>query len=187
MQDTTAAASAMSSGGDEDVRKWEQQIQTAMNFFDRMTHWSVAARKSKEVVTRLFEASKGLGEFNATQQQQQQQQHQQHPMLSQAQQSNEPSMSGADTNTYGAAQPNGFETNPNNINGMPGQSMWGLSPNGDAAMNNFWWDDMMWDFPLEGPEVPETSGTGFGIGDVDWFSTFDGQDGVPQTWDFTQQ
>lgn len=192
MPDAAGSASAMSSGGDDDVRKWEQQIQTAMAFFDRMTHWSVAARKSKEVVSRLYEASKGLSEYNAMQQQHQQQQHEQHHqqqqiMLAQAQKFNGTALNEAGGDNYAATQPVELGSTQSNVDGMAGQSMWGLSPNGDAAMNNFWWDDMMWDFPLEGPEMPENSGTGFGMGDVDWLSTFDGQNSNEQTWNFTQQ
>ncbi|KAK5682042.1 hypothetical protein LTR17_027412 [Elasticomyces elasticus] len=43
---------------DEDVEKWKLQIETALRFFDKMRSYSVAAAKSKDVVERLYEASK---------------------------------------------------------------------------------------------------------------------------------
>lgn len=158
-----------STGLKEDADKWRRQIETAINFFDRMTHWSVAAKKSRDVVSRLYEASKQLQQYNSTAQthiphqqfKQQQQQHRQAPT--------QVNLDHFDFPTE--TQMPGLENHQN--------SFWGLSPDGDAAMNLFW-DHMQWDdLPVVDPNMPEASGTGFGVGDVDWFAfTGDGMNGL---------
>lgn len=53
-------------------------------------------------------------------------------------------------------------------NGQYGtQSVWGLSPNGDAAMNSFW-DDMMWDTFPEMPDASGVNGVVPGLDQFDW-------------------
>lgn len=164
---------------EEEVQNWRHQIETALQFFDRFTRWSVAAKRSKDVVARLYEASKQLGEANAANRAPAQAFHQQQP--SQA----GPAGLLSPSNNMQGAQGLDFAENlqsfmPDIGTGLPVQSTWGLSPNGDAAMTNFWFDDMMWDFPAAGTDMPENSGTGFGGCEFDWFST---QDGDFQTWD----
>ncbi|MCJ1479561.1 hypothetical protein MMC13_008247 [Lambiella insularis] len=44
---------------------WRQQIEAALELFDRMADWSLAARRTKEVVSRVYEASKGCNAPNA--------------------------------------------------------------------------------------------------------------------------
>ena len=64
------------------------------------------------------------------------------------------------------------------MNPTPGQGAWGLSPNGDAAMNSFW-DDMMWDtFPQMDAAVPGLDGQG--IEQFDWLPV--GDQAGDQTW-----
>ena len=55
-----------------------------------------------------------------------------------------------------------------------------MSPNGTAAMNSFWFDDMMWDLPAADLEMLENSGTGFGFSDFDWLGGGDGPRGDEQ-------
>jgi len=40
------------------VREWQRQIQLVLEAFEGMTVWSLAARRSKEVVSKMYEASK---------------------------------------------------------------------------------------------------------------------------------
>ncbi|KAL1641817.1 hypothetical protein SLS58_005859 [Diplodia intermedia] len=42
----------------DEVAKWRSQIEMALSFFDRMERYSVAAKKSREAIARLAEASK---------------------------------------------------------------------------------------------------------------------------------
>lgn len=179
----------------EDVRNWQHQIETALAFFDRMEHWSVAAKKSKEVVARLYEASKQLSEYNASRR---------HLRQADAQrQDNDQLLPG--NASFATGQKPAFNTTMspdfaagNTQNFIPGSAdtsmaappgVWGLSPNGDAALSNFWFDDMQWDFPMAESGMPEDSGACFGASELDWFSTFVTQDGGGvsggdfQSWD----
>lgn len=175
-QTTQAVDSRASDQLEEDMRNWRQQIEMALSFFDHFTCWSVAAKRSKDVVTRLYEASKQIDELNAL--------HKLPVQVTQQQQESQISSTGLlspMTNMQGSGELD-FTDNPQNflINanmGLVGQSTWGLSPNGDAAMTNFWFDDMMWDFPTAEFEMPENSRTGLGGCEPDWFSTLDSQEG----------
>ncbi|THW73343.1 hypothetical protein D6D18_10259 [Aureobasidium pullulans] len=137
-----------------DISEWQAQVEKALDFFERMGPWSAAASKSKDVVSRLYEASKHL-------------------------------TSAQDASTWTTTQPLNFDTattvlafNQNNTvennqlpiqpAGMGPEDVWGLSPNGAAAMNNFWFDDMMWDVPMADPDMLENTGTGFGFNELDW-------------------
>ena len=153
-----------SGGGDEDAEKWRQQIETALFFFDKMQRYSVAAKKSKDVVQRLYEASKHISQLHT-------QQHHQPPVNSLYHQN-----SGSKKKTN-PADPAGtpFSTNPANqshlqsqhLSGNPtfGQPIWGLSPNRNAVMETIW-DDMMWE---TFPEIPEVApGWTPGLDQFDW-------------------
>lgn len=152
-----SASSPNLAGGEEDADKWRSQIETTIAFFDRMTHWSLAAKKSKDVVARLYEASKQLSQYNANQLQQQRQQQQ-----AQEYQQQEPS---AD-NGY-----NMLQFGQDGMLDLNGQNIWSLSPGGDAAMDNFW-NEMQWDssYTTAGAEMPDCSGYGFGFDDLDWMN-----------------
>lgn len=125
------AASATPTGSDDDIEHWKAEIEKAISFFKKMEHWSVAAKKSGDVVQRLY---------NATQYVQSQQQ---------AGMGNQsiPLASGTDSfaPTLDPGDPSNF---PQNY-GMDVTTGWGISPNGEAAVNEFW-NDMMWDsFPSD--------------------------------------
>lgn len=130
--------------GRGDVCKWRLQIETAIAFFDRMQHFSVAAKKSRDVVKRLYEASKYVGQYT-TQQAQKQKDKGNQRRVDHANQSFD----------FAIPPPAAFVTTGNmsfaafnrGQDMSVATSIWGLSPNGDAAMDSFW-DDMMWDtFP----------------------------------------
>ncbi|KAI5923647.1 fungal-specific transcription factor domain-containing protein [Camillea tinctor] len=63
------------------VPDWQKQVETILELLEAMEDWSLAARRSREVVWRMYEASRQLDTAAASasplQQQQQQQQHQQ--------------------------------------------------------------------------------------------------------------
>jgi hypothetical protein len=155
-------------GSDDDVQKWKMEIEKAIEFFDRMNRWSVAARKSRDVVQRLYDATRFISSHNvqALPQQQQQQHeqpsHDQHPVQQQ----------GAD---YGAPLPAAFNTlDPTNFpphygveeyTSIPG---WGVNTNGQAATVEDFWQDMMWEnFPRDMPDSTATFAEG--IDSVDWW------------------
>ncbi|THZ51055.1 hypothetical protein D6C90_02052 [Aureobasidium pullulans] len=155
-----------------DIPDWQAQVEKALDFFERMKPWSAAASKSKDVVSRLYEASKHL-------------------------------TSAQDASTWTTTQPLNFNTATtvlafNQINtaennqlpiqpaGMNTEDVWGLSPNGAAAMNNFWFDDMMWDVPMADPDMLENTGTGFGFNELDWLSNLGTQRNEDPPWSFEQ-
>ena len=118
----------------KDMEAWQNLVEKALNFFERMDRWSAAAKKSRDVVSRLYEASKILASERSNQR-----------LFDHRLRVNDnPANLGAIADS---------QTNLSDIHGnaqlpMPGSEMitediWGLSPNGTAAMNNFWFDDMM--------------------------------------------
>lgn len=156
-------ATTAPTGGDEDEDKWRAQIEQALAFFDRMRPWSVAAKKSKDVVERLYEASRHVADYQT--------QFHRHQAFSQAgfspaqQQSQQ--LQPLDT-VNGQAfssplnMPAPLQFSPSQAPmathhdnpAMGGSGIWGLSPNGEQAMNIFW-DDMMWDtFPTAMTDDP---------------------------------
>ena len=156
--ESTEAAAYATTGGDEDVDKWREQIETAIRFFDRMRRWSVAAKKSKDVVERLYDASKHVHQFHEYQIQQQSAgpiSQQRHLNPSHVFTTHNPSFGD------GFATQSQLQTQTPGPNAGQGQSIWGLSPNGNAAMESFW-DDMMWE---TFPEIPDTFP---GLEQFDW-------------------
>ncbi|KAK4632622.1 Lactose regulatory protein LAC9 [Fulvia fulva] len=146
-------ASAIIPGSDEDTAKWKHEIERSIQFFDRMQHFSVAARKSRDVVQRLYDATKYVSEHHAQLHQQQQ------DMLRRRHSAAHPQPLNTDTmGAYEAvADPNHMALNApdmvQNYAFMPARA-WNMSPNAEAAMNEFW-DDMMWDtLPTD---LPDTS------------------------------
>ncbi|KAK6412654.1 hypothetical protein LTR95_017946 [Oleoguttula sp. CCFEE 5521] len=159
-------------GNDEDEDKWRAQIEQAMAFFDRMRPWSVAAKKSKDVVERLYEASKHINDYNTQLQRTQ--------TFSQAGFSPASQVTSLDSSISRSFASPGltismppqmhFDNTPTPLGNHPGlngnNGMWGLSPNGEAAMNCFW-DDMMWDtFPST--TLQDDSMAGPPMGEFDW-------------------
>jgi hypothetical protein len=47
------------SGNTSMVREWQRQIEIVLECFADMADWSLSARRSREVVSRMYEASKG--------------------------------------------------------------------------------------------------------------------------------
>ena len=150
--ESTEGGADATTGGDEDADKWRAQIETAIRFFDKMRSWSVAAKKSKDVVERLYDASKHVHQFHEYQLQQQQST----SYLSQQRRS-DPSHVFNTKNAGGASFGSNFapqfqfQSQTPGPSAAPKQSIWGLSPNGNAAMESFW-DDMMWE---TFPEIPD--------------------------------
>ena len=129
-----------------------------------MRRYSVAAKKSKDVVERLYEASKHINPGHD-----QQPQHQETIRLQQRQnltpgQAQNTRHAGSDPFISSFASNRQFQNQPSDQNPAFGQSIWGLSPNGNAAMESFW-DDMMWE---TFPEMSEAPNWGPGLDQFDW-------------------
>lgn len=151
-------------GGDEDADRWRTQIETAMTFFERMQRFSVAAKKSKDVVKRLYDASKHVRQYHEAFYLQQQLQHNQQQQAS-------PTLGFGDmTSVSGVFDMPGVTNNmPFNVTyGSQNDHLgWGLSPNGDAAMTSFW-DDMLWDTFPEMPDGMDATGFAPRTDGYDW-------------------
>lgn len=162
-----------------DMHEWKALIEKAIQFFERMNRWSVAAKKSRDVVSRLYEASKVLSsdEFE-------------HSLSAQVQsiRVNNPSLNLGTVVNSETDQIDAFENTqlPYSISDMMTEDIWGLSPNGAAAMNNFWFDDMMWDVPVADIDMFENTGNGLSYSELDWLASLDTQTGSDQTWQFQQ-
>ncbi|KAF2162135.1 hypothetical protein M409DRAFT_27518 [Zasmidium cellare ATCC 36951] len=129
-------------GSDDDVDKWRREIELSIDFFGRMTRWSVAARKSRDVVQRLYDATKYVSEHHAQLHQQQEEMMQRKDSVP-AVQPPESTMTSQGTllspigESYGvpfASHDHAF------VQPQP----WITNPNAEAAMNDFW-DGMMWE------------------------------------------
>ncbi|CZT19019.1 uncharacterized protein RCC_04864 [Ramularia collo-cygni] len=150
-------------GTDNDVEHWKLEVEKAIVFFKRMERWSVAARKSGDVVQRLYDATKYVSQYN---------QQQQAPSGGHA--------ISTDSNRVMLAGP----YDPNDTGnfsqdyGMNLSTGWGISPNGEAAVNEFW-NDMMWDsFPSDANfVVDQTDWWQQNVEDQDW-SQWPGEEGV---------
>ncbi|KAI5204509.1 hypothetical protein E4T39_03604 [Aureobasidium subglaciale] len=162
------------------LQEWQAQIEQALQYFERMTRWSTTAKKSRDVVSRLYEASKHLADqefrsrFSAREQ-----------FL---QVSNQPpgldpvaTNRDADQSTLENVQTSMATSN------LLTEDIWGLSPNGAAAMNNFWFDDMMWDIPAADTDMFDNTGTGFAYNELDWLSSLNYQNGGDQGWQYQPQ
>ncbi|KAJ4360463.1 uncharacterized protein N0V89_001026 [Didymosphaeria variabile] len=138
----------------EETQKWCASIETALTFFARSKPWSIAAKRSLDAVSRLYQAYKMQfpaqpGSLGAQQVP--------NPNIPQF----APDMQGLSGFAYGAAAPvpdYGFAMNAN-PDMMEG---WGRDPN-MANISGFW-DDMMWDTNL-----PDMLDAPFGMaGDFDF-------------------
>ncbi|KAK5999564.1 hypothetical protein QM012_005417 [Aureobasidium pullulans] len=162
-----------------EIYEWQALIEKALHFFERMNRWSVAAKKSRDVVSRLYEASKMLasGDFDYSFTAQDQPIRVNNPPLS----------LGTVLNSQSDA-PSLYENNqiPNLTSDMMTEDIWGLSPNGAAAMNNFWFDDMMWDVPVADIDMFENTGNGLSYSELDWLASLDAQTSGDQSWQFQQ-
>jgi hypothetical protein len=177
-------------GSTEDAEKWRGQIETAIQFFSTMERWSVAAKKSKDVVQRLYDASKHVRQYHEAFYLQQQLTHTQQQQQSPPQGFGDVATSLDVFNMPGVT--NHMQCAPPAAEQAPrfGQGVWNLSPNGEAAMNSFW-DDMMWDTM---PDAAMNAGlAGQGVDQFDWMNiagqpgdaAYGGQDWTD--WNFNEQ
>lgn len=168
--DSAASSAAIN---DECEDQWRMQIETAIAFFDRMRPWSIAAVKSRDIVSRLYQASQHVAEYQG------------HFIRPQAHQMQSLAPLGLCPGPYFSLDTNFHNTfsSPstaeNKLHFSPSQlpmnrdgpamppNYWGLSPNGDARMNVFW-DDMMWDsFPSAMTDDPRL-GSQMASQEFDW-------------------
>jgi hypothetical protein len=155
-----------------DMKEWQALVEKALRFFEKMNRWSAAAKKSHDVVSRLYEASKILASQEPDRSLHTQSQHV--PLNLGAivdSQINQP-------DAHGHIQPP--------VSDMITEDIWGLSPNGAAAMNNFWFDDMMWDVPVTDTDMFGNTGTGFAYSEFDWMAGLNTQSTGDQSWQFQQ-
>ncbi|TKA63160.1 hypothetical protein B0A55_10178, partial [Friedmanniomyces simplex] len=170
------AATDATTGGDEDVDKWRAQVEIAIKHLDSMQRFCHTAKKTRDVVQMLYDASKHVRQYQEAFYAQQQLLHRrQHQEQSPPQgfgagdvasSMDVYSMPGGVTNTqlsYGAP--------PSVPSAQLGHSAWGPSPNGDTAMGSFW-DDMMWD------TIPEMADPGAGGALAPGLEQFDWVPGV---------
>ncbi|KAK0886636.1 hypothetical protein LTR02_017961, partial [Friedmanniomyces endolithicus] len=142
---------------DEDVEEWKTQIETALRFFDKMRSYSIAAAKSKDVVQRLYEASKHCARHR-------EQLSQPHDSVQQGSTALEASQALETTaNSSNETLHADSTTNPGQ---QPAAALEGSfggppNPNGDAAMESYW-DDMVWG------TLPEAEDWMQGIDQFDW-------------------
>ncbi|KAF2194518.1 hypothetical protein K469DRAFT_725838 [Zopfia rhizophila CBS 207.26] len=125
----------------EEAEKWIASIETALAFFELSNPWSIAAKRSMDAVSKLYEAYKvqlsEQGQLNHS-----------HPHFNP---NNVPSMEGTfDYNTV--PDVGGLSMSPGAVGN------WGADPSTMGNLNGFW-DDMMWDTNL--PDMLETP---FGLG-----------------------
>lgn len=125
----------------EEAEKWRASIEIALEFFERSKPWSIAAKRSQDAVSRLYQAYKAqfLEHGHAVQQAHQH------------------------FNNHGAPQMDGhfdYSSVPDvaALSMNPGAAgTWNTDPHAVQHINGFW-DDMMWDTNL-----PDMLDTPFGL------------------------
>lgn len=148
----------------EETARCCASIETALDFFARSKPWSIAAKRSLDAVSRLYNTYKLQSQFAA----QAQTLHNQNGMAPFAQDHLQVQALGHGhaAFAYGAPQPipdYGFALNPDAMGGA-GAGGWVRDPSvsagalGDGSLNGFW-DDMVWDTHL--PDMLEAP---FGVG-----------------------
>lgn len=159
-------------GSDDDVDKWRREIELSIEFFGRMTRWSVAAKKSRDVVQRLYDATKYVSEHHAQLHQQQQQMMHRRDSLP-AQQVPESNLA-----NNGMINPIG---DPHAVplgsheHTLVQPKAWSANLNAEAAMNEFW-DGMMWEsFP---GDLSDAANFAESMESMDWWQ----QTPVDQSW-----
>ncbi|KAF2816058.1 uncharacterized protein BDZ99DRAFT_406510 [Mytilinidion resinicola] len=143
----------------DDIDKWRATVETALSFFARITPYSIAARRSADAVSKLYDAYKIAAEAAET-------------MAQSAHYTNN------NDNSFLGVE--GLDANgvPQDVTAGLGSMGGGMGTWPDpASMGNLsgFWDDMMWDTNL--PDMLETP---FGIGDYDFQSA--AQDGSAPCW-----
>jgi hypothetical protein len=162
-----------------DVQEWQALVEKALRFFERMDRWSAAAKKSRDVLSRLYEASKILASEGSQQR-----------LLAKTQHirinDNSLSLGAVADSRTNQSDPHGHMQLPVTGAEMITEDIWGLSPNGAAAMNNFWFDDMMWDVPITDDDMFGNTGSGFAYSEFDWMAGLNPQGTGDQSWQFRQ-
>jgi hypothetical protein len=172
--DTNIAGEGTGPSDRRDVEEWQNLVEKALQFFTRMNRWSAAAKKSHDVVSRLYEASKILASERADQ-----------GSLAQDQRIL-PNLGAVVDSQVDRSNTHGDAQLPIPGSEMITEDIWGLSPNGAAAMNNFWFDDMMWDVPVADTDIFGNTGTGFAYSEFDWMAGSNVQGTGDETWQFQQ-
>jgi hypothetical protein len=148
----------------KEAEKWRNSIETALAFLERSKPWSVAATRSLDVVSKLYQAYKA----QSSTQQPQQQPPLQHTIQHQPQYThNVTPMGGYHYNNLPDVSP--LTMHP----AVVGQ--WGGDPNAMGNLSGFW-DDMMWDTNL--PDMMEAP---FGL-PTDYDFQNAAQDSGPPCW-----
>ena len=154
----------------EEVRKWKAAVETALQFFDSVRNYSIAAKRSGDAVSRLYQAYKAYASSAS-------QTPTPVPMPPLQYQAQVP----YSINTMAAAQ---MPLNAQ-VNLGPGQQAFHYDPtslawanaNDPTMLNNFW-DDMMWDTHL--PDMLETP---FGLSnDYDYAGTAQDSGNTGASW-----
>jgi hypothetical protein len=125
----------------EEVEKWKNSVETALAFFERSMPWSIAAKRSKDAISKLYQAYQLQFTMHAQMDQAQAQQHD-------------------FTNNGGAVMEGQFDYNnvPDVATLSMNTAVWGNDPSAMQQLNGYW-DDMMWDTNL--PDMLEAP---FGLG-----------------------
>ncbi|KAF2466365.1 uncharacterized protein BDR25DRAFT_77772 [Lindgomyces ingoldianus] len=124
----------------DEAEKWRASIETALSFFERSKPWSIAAKRSMDAVSRLYEAYKvQLSEHNLPDH------HQPHPQY-------------ASHNVAGMEGAFDYNSVPDVATLSMNPGAWGGEPGAMGNLSGFW-DDMMWDTNL-----PDMLDTPFGLG-----------------------
>jgi hypothetical protein len=130
----------------EEVRKWKAAIETALQFFESVRDYSIAAKRSGDAVSKLYQAYKAYASSAS-----------QTPTPMPMPPPQYQTQVSYPVNTMAAAQ---MQLNAQ-ANLGPGQQVFHYNPtspgwanaNDPTILNNFW-DDMMWDTNL--PDMLET-------------------------------
>lgn len=130
----------MPSGSDDDVELWKAEIEKALVFFKKMERWSVAAKKSGDVVQRLYDATKYVSQHGR-----------------QVQETAGDQLTSPAPGREFLAGP--FDPNDSGIMpqhyGADWTTGWGMNLNQEATVDDFW-NDMMWDsFPNDATIVDD--------------------------------
>lgn len=134
----------------EEAEKWKASIGTALAFFERSRPWSIAAKRSLDVVSKLYQAYKMQLSEQVQPEQQQLHPHVHAQMHAQSHFGN---------NINAAGVQGHFD-----YSGVPDSGILSINPgawgDGSTSMQQLsgYWDDMMWDTNL--PDMLETP---FGI------------------------
>ncbi|CAD0115138.1 unnamed protein product [Aureobasidium uvarum] len=146
------------------MQEWQTQVEKALQFFEKMNRWSAAAKKSRDVVSRLYEASKFLASEEY--------------LHNSSTHSHSINTHALDFDVSSQAQQPVSTSDPTT------NDIWGLSPNRAATLNNFWFDDMMWDVPVTlDTDIFENTGNGF---ELDWLAGLNDTHSGSDVWQFQQ-